>query len=122
MNEFTTALRTRLRRFAVDVVRFVRGMPEADTATTVIVRQLVKSGTAESANYRAACRGRSRAEFIAKLGVALEEADETEHWLDIILEVPLAAGAEPERLRREAAELRAILKTSFDTARRNSKT
>ena len=76
-------LAARLRRLATRIVIFARAMPR-DPSSEVLTRQLTGSGTAESANYHAARRGRSRAEFIAKLGVAAEEADETEHWLAVI--------------------------------------
>jgi four helix bundle protein len=90
-----------------------------DTVTTEIVRQLTKSGTGMSANYHATCRARSRPEFIAKLGIVVEEADETEHWLKVLVDSGLAAGPELERFSREARELRAIFKASLDTSRRN---
>jgi four helix bundle protein len=118
MNVRAAELRTRVKRFAIRVVKFVRALSGSD-ATRLIGCQLLKSGTAESANYHAACRGRSRAEFIAKLGVVVEEADETEHWLDVLKEGELASGAELNWLTGEAAELRAIFKASLDTARTN---
>ena len=111
-------LRTRVKRFAIRVVKFVRAFSR-DIATREIGYQLLKSGTGESANYHAACRGRSRAEFIAKLGTVVEEADETEHWLDVIKQSELASGAELEWLTLEAAELRAIFKKSLKTSRTN---
>jgi len=111
-------LRARVKRFAIRVVKFVRSLSR-DLATREIGYQLLKSGTGESANYHAACRGRSRAEFIAKLGTAVEEADETEHWLDVMKQGDLASGAELEWLILEAAELRAILKKSLKTSRTN---
>jgi hypothetical protein len=72
-------LAARLKRFATRIVKFARALPR-DPSSDVIAKQVAGSGTAESANYYAARRGRSRDEFIAKLGVAAEEADETEHW------------------------------------------
>jgi four helix bundle protein len=76
-------LAARLRQFATRIVLFARAMA-TDPSASVLKKQLTGSGTAESANYHAARRGRSRDEFIAKLGIAAEEADETEHWLIII--------------------------------------
>ena len=87
--------------------------------TTEIVRQLARSGPSTSANYRAACRGRSRREYIAQLGTVVEEADETEHWLLVLIESEIASGAEVEFLFDEACQLRAIFKTSHDTACHN---
>jgi four helix bundle protein len=80
---------------------------------------LAKSGGGTSANYHASCRGRSRAEFIAKLGVTVEEADESEHWLRILIESDVGTGAELDFLYNESCELRAIFKASYDTARAN---
>ena len=73
-----------------------------------------------SANYHACCRARSRAEFIAKLGVAVEEADESEHWLLVLIESDVGRGAELDGLYDESRQLRAILKASHDTARANA--
>jgi len=78
MNSQAEKLRQRVKHFAVRVVRFVRTLP-CEPAGDAIGRQLVRSGTGVSSNYRAACRARSRAEFIAKLGIVVEEADEAEH-------------------------------------------
>jgi four helix bundle protein len=118
MNQQAEQLRQRLRRFATRVMKFVRTLPR-DPATAVVAGQLAGSGTGMSSNYHAACRGRSRREFIAKLGVALEEADETEHWLELLQQDGRSASAELASLRAESSELRAILKSSVDTARRN---
>ena len=73
MNETAEALRQRARRFAVRLVKFLRTLPR-DPVTIEIVRQAAKSGPSVSANYRAACRARSRREYIAKLGIVVEEA------------------------------------------------
>jgi len=118
MNEVTEGLRQRARRFAVRLVKFLRQLPR-DPVTTEIVRQLARSGPAVSANYRAACRGRSRREYIARLGIVVEEADETEHWLLVLIESEIASGLEVEHLYDEACQLRAIFKASHDTARAN---
>jgi len=85
------------------------------------VRQLARSGTSISANYRAAGRARSRAEFTAKIGVVAEEADEAEHWLEILRESRLASGAELDSLWQESRELRAIFVASTATARANQR-
>ena len=115
-------LAQRVKSFATRIVKFARRLPGDPTAQE-ISRQLVRAGTGESANYHAARRGRSRAEFIAKLGTVAEEADETEHWLAIIddssLVTTAAALKELAWLRGEAAELRAIFVQSVKTARAN---
>jgi four helix bundle protein len=117
-HEIADALRLRARRFAVRLVRFLRVLPR-DPVTTEIVRQLARSGPGVSANYRAACRGRSRREFIAKLGTVVEEADETEHWLLVLIESEITSGPEVQSLLDEAGQLRAIFRASHDTARQN---
>jgi four helix bundle protein len=115
-------LAARLKRFATRIVIFARAMP-TDPSSQVLARQLTGSGTAQSANYHAARRGRSRAEFIAKLGVAAEEADETEHWLIVIRDahiISTTAGLkELDWLLDEGRQLRAILVASTRTARAN---
>ena len=94
-----------------------------DPSSQVLVKQLTGSGTAQSANYRAARRGRSRAAFIAKPGVAVEEADETEHWLAVIRDAHIISTTtglkELAWLCDESRQLRAILVTSVRTARAN---
>jgi four helix bundle protein len=115
-------LAARLKRFATRIVIFARAMPR-DPSSEVLAKQLTGSGTAESANYHAARRRRSRAEFIAKLGVAAEEADETEHWLTVIHDahiISTTAGLkELDCLLDESRQLRAILVASVKTARTN---
>jgi len=122
MSSKANELAARLKRFATRVVIFARAMPR-DPSSGVLVKQLTGSGTAESANYHAARRGRSRDEFIAKLAVAAEEADETEHWLIVIRDahiISTTAGLkELDWLLDEARQLRAILVASVTTARRN---
>ena len=118
MNPRAEELRTRARRFAVRTGRFLRTLPR-DPVTLEIVRQLAKSSGGISANYHACCRARSRAEFIAKLGVAVEEADESEHWLKVLIESDIGIGPELDFLYNESRELRAIFKASHDTARAN---
>lgn len=94
-----------------------------DPSSEVLAKQLTGSGTAESANYHSARRARSRAEFIAKLGIAAEEADETEHWLTVISDahiISTTAGLkELHWLSDESRQLRAILVASVKTARAN---
>ena len=109
---FADDLRARTFAFATDCVTFCRRLPH-DGETRKISRQFLKAGTAVAANYRSACRGRSRREFIAKLGVVVEEADETVFWLDLIERVGMARPQETAPLRNEAMELLAILSKSL---------
>jgi len=78
-------LRDPTKQFALRLVRLYRALPSREEAR-IIGRQLLRSGTSVGANYRAACRARSRAEFVAKLGIVLEEADETVFWLELLQE------------------------------------
>jgi four helix bundle protein len=109
-------LKARTKRFAIDVIRLCRELPTTLDGRTVGA-QLLRAATSVAANYRAACRGRSRAEFIAKLGVVLEEADESLLWLELINEAEVASGPKVERLLKEADELTAIFTTSVKTAK-----
>lgn len=77
----------------------------------------MRSGTSVGANYRAACRGRSRAEFIAKLGIAEEEADECSYWMELIMESGMVAPALVLPLHGESGELTAIISASRKTAK-----
>src|SRR3954447_24860905 len=78
-------LRSRTKRFAVRIVRLFRALPR-NTDAQVMGKQLLRSGTSVAANYRAACRGRSRAEFVARIGIVAEEADESVFWLEMLTE------------------------------------
>jgi four helix bundle protein len=110
-------LRQRTKRFAFDVINLVKGLPH-NIATDAIARQLIRAGTAVCANHRAAGRARSRREFIARLGVVVEEADETELWLEALVRCHLAPATIVEPLYEESRELRAIFVQSLQTARR----
>jgi four helix bundle protein len=119
----TTAddLRARTKRFAFAVINFVKRLPH-NIATDAIARQLIRSGTSVASNHRSACRARSRREFIAKLGVVLDEADESELWLEALIHCDLAPEALPAKaLFQEAGELRAIFFQSLRTARNRDK-
>jgi four helix bundle protein len=111
-------LRDRLDRFGTRVIRFIRALPD-DPASKDIAFQLGRAGPGIGSNHRSARRARSRAEFISRLAVALDEADESEYWLSRIQESGITAGDELEWLAGESRELRAVLSTSVATARRN---
>jgi four helix bundle protein len=104
-------LRVRTAAFAKDVVVYCRTLPVTDEAREV-AGQLRRAARSVAANYRAARRGRSKLEFIAKIGIALEEADEAEFWLSHLMDTGIMAGKETENLHQEAGELVAILTTS----------
>ena len=97
-------LKDRTKQFALRVLKLVAALPHNLQART-IGGQLVRSGTSVGSNYRAACRGRSRAEFIAKLGIVEEEADESAFWLELIIEAALLRTSLVQPLLDEANEL-----------------
>jgi four helix bundle protein len=117
MNEQAEALKRRTKQFALDVIALVRTFPAGEPAWTVR-NQLTDAATSVGANYRAACRARSRAEFVAKIGVVEEEADESGFWLEISQETRLARADAIDPLLKEADELTAIFARSTLTARR----
>ena len=108
-------LQRRTKRFALRVLRLSVALPNTIEGRTVR-SQLVRAGTAVGANYRAACHGRSLAEFIAKLGVVEEEADESAFWMELIIDASLMKESLVEPLRREAEELAKIMARSRITA------
>jgi len=105
------------KQFALRVMRLVDALPNTPKGKA-IAGQLVRSGTSVAANYRAACRGPSKAEFISKLGVAEEEADETTLWLDLIIADRILPEKKVASLLREANELVAIMAASYISASR----
>jgi len=112
-------LKARTRRFAVSILKFVRTLPP-DPITGEISRQLVRSSSSVAANYRASCRGRSTAEFIARLGIVEEEADEAALWLELPIEDNAALRAPAAPCLEEANQLVRIVVASIKTARANS--
>ena len=107
----------RTKQFALRVLRLFRALPAKEEAR-ILGRQLLRSGTSVGANYRAACRARSRAEFIAKLGVVLEESDESVFWLELLLEGGIVGKERIGALIEEAKELTSIFVASLRTAKR----
>jgi len=109
-------LKERTKAFAVGIVRLVQELPHGRVAD-VIGDQLLRSGTSVAANYRSARRARSRREFLAKMSIVEEEADETSLWLDLLVEARLMTSARVLDLRHEAGQLVAITVASIRTAR-----
>ncbi len=109
-------LKQRTKQFALRAIRLSEAMPRSLTGDA-LNRQFVRSATSVAANYRAACRGRSRAEFIAKMGLVEEEADETAFWLELIAESGFLPKQATTEVYREAGELTAIAVASIRTAR-----
>ena len=104
-------LKKRTQQFALRVFRLVEALPDT-YAGRAVAMQLVRSGSSIGANYRAACRGRSKAEFRAKLGTVVEEADESAYWLELIIEGNMLPKPKVEPLLNEANELIAIMVSS----------
>ena len=118
MKPETIALQKRIHDFFVRIIVLCGRLPN-NAAAQSISGQLLDSAGSTDSNYRAACRGRSRKEFIAKIGVAAEEADESLGWLESLRDGQLATGDEIAALIKEADELTAILVKSHKTAEQN---
>lgn len=109
-------LKARAKTFALDIIRYSRKLPRGDEFT-IIKRQVIRSATSTAANYRAAQRAKSKADFISKLGTTEEEADETLFWLECLADLATREHAELKRLLKEADELVAIIVASRKRAR-----
>jgi four helix bundle protein len=114
-------LRDRTKAFALRVIRLFRSLPYK-TDTQVLGKQLLRCGTSVAANYRAVCRARSKAEFIARMGIAAEEADEAVLWVELLTESGIVKVEMTEGLLKEAKELAAILTASQQTAKKGGVT
>ncbi len=113
-------LKQRTKKFALRVIKLVESLPKSKSGH-VIGSQLLRAGTAVGANYRAACRSRSKAEFIAKIGIVVEEADESAFWLELIIDSGLMSVKLLDSLLQEANELTAIMFKTKDSAIKNNK-
>ena len=111
-------LKLRTKRFALRVMKLVDTLPKGRSAD-VVGRQVLRSATSVGANYRAACRARSKAEFMAKLGIVEEECDETLYWFELLIEGGLVKHSQLADLAQEGDEILAIVIASIQTARRN---
>lgn len=108
--------KTRTKQFALRVMKLVGALPE-NAVGCPIGNQLIRSATSVGANYRAACRGRSKAEFVSKLSIVIEEADESCYWLELIIEGELLPKEKVEPLLDEANQITAIMVASRKTAK-----
>lgn len=111
-------LKARTKAFALRVIKLVQALPKGMTGE-VLGKQVLRSATSVAANYRAACRARSQAEFVAKLSIVVEEADESLFWLELMTESGLVDAGRLQDLMKEADELTAIFVVSRATARKN---
>ena len=110
-------LKGRTKQFALRVIRLVEALPRGKTAD-VLGRQLLRSGTSVGANYRAACRAKSTADFIAKMGIVEEETDESVYWMELLVEAGITKAELLEALMKEGNEILAISVDSIITARK----
>ena len=111
-------LKKRTKAFALRILKLVDALPMR-TAGRTLASQIARSGTSVAANYRAACRAKSPADFISKMGTVEEEADETLLWLELLEESELVSAAKLTAIKQEADELIAVTVASIKTARRN---
>ena len=113
-------LKERTKLFAIEVIKLVENL-NRNRITYILGKQLLRSGTSVGANYRPACRAKSRADFISKISIVEEEVDETAYWIELLLEAKAVTPEQVQYLQKEANEITAIAVTSIKTARRNKK-
>ena len=106
--EFNEQMRTRCKKFACEIIRFYDKLSKTD-AIRIVGKQLLRAATSVAANYRAACRGRSHAEFYSKICIVVEEADETQFWLEILIESELVEKEKVTPYYNEITEILAIV-------------
>ena len=116
MNQEEMKQRTKL--FALGIIKLVESLPKERTAE-VLGRQLLRSGTSVGSNYRSACRAKSIADFISKMGIVEEEADESLYWMELLIEAGIEVNMKMETLMKEAGELLSISVASIKTARKS---
>jgi four helix bundle protein len=112
-------LRDRSRQFSMRVVKLYQELPKT-TDAQVMGKQVLRSGTSVAANYRASCRARSRAEFVSRMAVVVEEADETCYWLQMIADSGVFPAKKLQPLQKEAQELLKIFSASRNTAEKKN--
>jgi four helix bundle protein len=114
------SLRGRTKAFAVRIIRLYEALPKI-SAAQVIGKQLLRSGTSVGAHYREPQRSRSRAEFISKVEVAIQELEESDYWMDLLVECEIVPIKRLQDLKQEVRELLAMLTASVRTVKRNTK-
>jgi four helix bundle protein len=117
--EFAREMQARTKQFALRIIRLFQELSRTDAAR-ILGKQALRSGTSVAAKYRAACRAKSRADFISKLGTAVEEADESLFWLELLEEAGIVPASKLQSLKEESDELLRILSTSLSTAKSGS--
>ena len=109
-------MKKRTKAYALAIIRLVQSLPGTPTAR-VIGNQLLRCGTSVGSNYRASCRAKSRADFIAKMGIVEEEADESLYWLDLLVEAGIVPESDVAEHQDEGNQIVAIVVSSINTAR-----
>ena len=109
-------MKTRTKKFALRVIKLVESLPKTKTAD-VIGRQLLRSGTSVGANYRAACRGKSTADFISKLSIVEEEADESMFWMELLIEAEIVKETLLSNLLDEANQILSMIVSTIKTSK-----
>jgi four helix bundle protein len=121
MAEKPPDLKLRTKDFALRVIRMYTDLPKTNSVAQILGKQVLRSGTSVGANYREAARGRSKPEFISKIGDCLKEIEETEYWLELLVESRCVAAESMADLLDETRQLIAIFTTIDKNAKRNAK-
>jgi four helix bundle protein len=109
-------LKTRTKQFALRIIRLAESLPKSSSGR-VLSTQLLRAGTSVGSNYRSACRAKSRADFVAKMGIVEEECDESLYWMELLIEAGLVKPKSLANLRKEGSEILSIVVSSIKTAR-----
>lgn len=117
----STDLQKRTKQFAVRVIKFVKHLEKLGSVGQILSKQLLRSATSVAANYRAVCRAKSSKDFISKLGIVVEEADETQFWLELLIEAGIVEQSRINDLMKESSEITAIMTASRHSAIKNQK-
>jgi four helix bundle protein len=116
--DFAESFKSRTKKFVVDNIKFFQTLPKTEEAK-IIGRQLLRSSSSVGANYRAACRARSKAEFHSKLSIVVEEADEAAFWMEVLVEAEIVPSSKLEYLLDEANQILKISSASRKTVSKN---
>jgi four helix bundle protein len=117
---FIEEFKARTKKFALRIIKLYQSLPSSG-ASQIIGKQILRSGTSVAANYRAACRARSNAEFVSKIGIVVEEADETVFWMELLIDSKLIKKEKLDPLFKEANEILAVVSSARKNAKRNKK-
>lgn len=112
--DFAEQLRNRTKKQAVEIIKYCKTLPKNEESF-IIKKQIIRSSTSVASNYRAACRSRSENEFFSKLSIVVEEADETEFWLEVMIEAEITNDKRSHELLRESREILKIVSKSRKT-------